>query len=709
MPKSKVVQLTALLLCAALLFASSTLAPQINSGRADMNMGGMTGEDPIKNAPPEYAFAIQALGAFRGLLTNIAFIRATQLKEEGRYFDAMQLAGWICKLQPRFPSVWTFQSWNMAWNISVTTFTPEERWNWVYNGVELGRDEGLKYNPRAVNLYKQIAWIYVNKMSETIDEYHLTFKREWAWRMHLVLGEPPNPLEDEESEIDIPGLLIGENDRFDRALRKLGDTPPVEPPKPEVAEDDTGQTPFEIAREVAYLRVQEIDDAPRTLDALYEQQPETREMVARLREMDVDIRDRRLGEDEYWAVETGLAHSFFGRYRKLSDPVSIMMQISTRKLVDADQANIDAFDEIVGVRAGLPAGEALLRFMQRKVLNEVYKLDTAHMVEVMKYFGPMDWRVVDAHSLYWVTQSIIKGGETMQKFGNDKINTLRLLFFSLRNLRLRNKLIFEPYPKAISFSYFNPTLDMNFIEPMQQAFIEYGPALFGGRDIGAGAGDTFRAGHINFLTESIRLLYLANRKREAAKYYRYLRETYSVSQTGKFNAAFSIPLDEFVERSFTEGLDGGRETQGAVNAWLANGYAALANSNFVQYQNLRAMALKLHRNYHGQLSDMAASKRLAPFNEMQVDVLMFTMRQPSVAVEVALLKVRLWRNLPQNLKRAVYDQLKELFSEECRLAEFDLAKAFPEPAGMEAFREVLERRGPEDQQKAFETIVQPGG
>ena len=295
MPNPKIVQLAAVLICAVLLFASSTLAPEINNGRAKMNTAGMTGEDPIKNAPPEYAFAIQALGAFRGLLTNVAFIRATQLKEEGRYFDAMQLAGWICKLQPRFPSVWTFQSWNMAWNISVTTFTPEERWNWVYNGVKLVRDEGLKYNPRAVNLYKQIAWIYVNKMSETIDEYHLTFKREWAWRMHLVLGEPPNPLEDEASEIDIPGLLIGGNDRFNRALRQLGEAPPAGTPKPkempEPAEDESGQTPFEIAREAAYLRVQGIHDAPQTLEALYEQQPETREMVARLKEMDVEIRD----------------------------------------------------------------------------------------------------------------------------------------------------------------------------------------------------------------------------------------------------------------------------------------------------------------------------------------------------------------------------------------------------------------------------------
>jgi hypothetical protein len=166
----RVVQIIALLACIGLLFGSSRLISPINRGRADMNMTGMTADDPMQSAPPEYAFAIQALGAFRGLLTNVMFIRATELKEKGRYYDAMQLASWICKLQPRFPSVWEFQSWNMAWNISVTTYTPEERWNWVYNGVKLVRDEGIKYNPRAVNLYKQIAWIFVNKMSETIDE-----------------------------------------------------------------------------------------------------------------------------------------------------------------------------------------------------------------------------------------------------------------------------------------------------------------------------------------------------------------------------------------------------------------------------------------------------------------------------------------------------------------------------------------------------------
>ena len=125
----------------------------------------------------------------------------------------MQLASWICKVQPRFPSVWAFNAWNMAWNISVTTYTPEERWNWVYNGVKLLRDEGIKQNPRAVNLYKELAWIFVNKMSATTDQYHLFYKKNWAWRMHLVLGSPPDPLGEyrPDEEFERTEIKIGED------------------------------------------------------------------------------------------------------------------------------------------------------------------------------------------------------------------------------------------------------------------------------------------------------------------------------------------------------------------------------------------------------------------------------------------------------------------------------------------------------------------
>ena len=70
--------------------------------------------------PPQVAIGI-AMGAFRGLFVNFLWVRANTLKEEGKYHEAMDLARAITTLQPRFPDVWVFHAWNMAYNISVTT------------------------------------------------------------------------------------------------------------------------------------------------------------------------------------------------------------------------------------------------------------------------------------------------------------------------------------------------------------------------------------------------------------------------------------------------------------------------------------------------------------------------------------------------------------------------------------------------------------
>src|SRR5207253_542677 len=84
----------------------------------------------VEGQPPQVAVGI-AMGAFRGLFVNILWIRANQLKEDGRYHESMDLARAITQLQPRFPQVWVFHAWNMAYNISVATQTPDERWRWV--------------------------------------------------------------------------------------------------------------------------------------------------------------------------------------------------------------------------------------------------------------------------------------------------------------------------------------------------------------------------------------------------------------------------------------------------------------------------------------------------------------------------------------------------------------------------------------------------
>jgi hypothetical protein len=146
--------------------------------------------EPLENAPPSLAFATVAMGAFRGLVVDILWMRADKLKEEGQFFDAKQLAEWITVLQPRFAQVWDFHGWNMAYNISVAIPNTqwEERWRWVRNGYELIRDKGIEKNPHAISLYRSMAWIFQHKISGVTDDCHMHYKRELALAMRPLLA-----------------------------------------------------------------------------------------------------------------------------------------------------------------------------------------------------------------------------------------------------------------------------------------------------------------------------------------------------------------------------------------------------------------------------------------------------------------------------------------------------------------------------------------
>ncbi len=696
---------------ALLILAAAQLSPHINQSRRTLNM--IAADTPQANTPPEYAFAIQAFGAFRSLLTNIAFIRAEEYKQQGRYYDAMQLASWICTLQPRFPAVWEFHSWNMAWNISVTTYTPEERWNWVYNGVKLLRDEGLRYNPRAINIYKQLAWIFVNKMSENTDEHHQAYKRNWAWRMHLVLGPPPDPigaaLADETLETldarlkrEDPLLEAARVERERRELARLerGGAPLPPLNVPEIQSKPEELRAVDIRRAAVLMELREIADAPRRLDDLFEREPQTREMVAALREIGAFINDDELNEDDYFREE-GLAYKFFVRYRRLTDTPALLSRIAKVDEPDPDRAARERFDQIVGVRAANPAGRALFRYLQRKVLQQVYALDPLHLIYIVEQFGPVDWRVVDAHSLYWVTRAIIEGKETLHTFRNDKTNTARLIFFSLRNLYLRNRLVFEPYFPNINLSYLNPRPDLDFIESMHQAFLRYAPYINPNPEVDQrGAGEIFRTGHINFLSEAIRLLFFSDRLSEARHYYAYLRDTYGTLADGTPDPNYLKPLRDYVMDSFFEitgGMMDQREAQTLVNALMGQAYEQLSQGNRPQYLAYMTKALDVHTRYNDadRLKERTISKQLPPFSEMQADALGEVLRVTALSPDQTYMKAQLWKYLPVYLQQRVYDDIAGTLASEADGWGFDAGKAFPEPPGMAEYRAQQGPRGPD--------------
>lgn len=697
-------------IAAAVLFAGiSQITPGIKTERDRTTMIGSA--DSLKTAPPEYVLAVQAGGAVRALMTNILFIRAEQFKEQGRFYDAKQLADLICTLQPRFPSVWEFAAWNMSWNISVTTYTPEERWNWVYNGIKLIRDKGIPNNPRSMNLHKQIAWTYCNKISESIDDMHLAYKANWAWRMHLVLG-PPAPVgvapeavygptaekEGKEPEYDplkeaLRQTSLQNEDRRRAIAEARGQKfVPLDPNAPLPDVDPRTSTAFERARKAEYDRIKLIADAPETLDALYAKFPETKSMVEALRQFGVKISDSKLDEDDFLA-RGGLGFTFFDRYRKVAEPNTMLAKVSRDSSADSAlaQVQLSSFDQIVGVTKKNPAGQALFAFMQRKVLQDVYALDLQHMLRTIRNFGPVDWRSPDAHGLYWVTLGIERGGETLSTIQNDKINTSRLVFFSLRNLWLRGKITFEPHPdpSKIYLSYLSFANDENMIAPMQWAYLTFAPALDPEAGPKGGVGETYRGGHINFLTEAVRALYMSGREDEAEYYYGYLRDTYSTRPDGSHEKLYDQTLYDFVEQDMYDSIStaSNREAGLVIVGFLNRAFRMLSDGDVAGYNSFYKRAKQMHTVFMKDKRGTLSSRQALPeWNDMLSDVFAIFLMQPVGMPGETLRKIKLWDAADPALKQLVYDVMLPGLTEECNAWNFDVTKAFTEPIGMGEFR-----------------------
>lgn len=170
------------------LAASSVLGPMVavSSGRHQLGYA----DTAEKSDPPQVALGI-AMGAFRGIFVNFLWMRANALKEDGKYHEAIELSKAITTLQPRFPRVWAFHAWNQAYNISVATQTPEERWQWVQSGVNLLRTQGIPANPNDLLLHKELGWIFLHKIGGYTDDSNNWYKLWLAKEWHEVLGAPP--------------------------------------------------------------------------------------------------------------------------------------------------------------------------------------------------------------------------------------------------------------------------------------------------------------------------------------------------------------------------------------------------------------------------------------------------------------------------------------------------------------------------------------
>ena len=425
------------LLAVVLLFGAGQVQQSLNRDRDAL---GLTRGAVLENAPPMLAFTTVALGGFRGLISNFLWMRANDLQQDDKFFEAAQLADWITKLEPTYAQVWVFQGWNMAYNISVKfkenapgDYT--DRWHWVERGIELMRDDGLRYNPNSILIYRELAWQFQHKIGANLDDGNIFYKNQWASEMNPFFG------------------ANGTN------------------------------------------------------------------------------------------------------YQNLISPQS-----------KADETNAAA-------------------------LKTKYKLEPEFIKYVDETYGPLDWRLPEAHAIYWGAKGKDAADKNPTKVKADDIITLRrIIYQSLYQAFKHGRIILNPFTHTYSLG---PNLEL--VGRVNDTYEEMAREDEKNRD-------HIERAQRNALRDAIYFLYENNRMTEANKWFKYLGQKFpdkAIVENDPDSLPKNLTLDEYAVAVVQ--IDIGETSQervtSAVQGLLVRAYLALALDDDARFQNFKNLATRVHQRY----------------------------------------------------------------------------------------------------------------
>jgi hypothetical protein len=478
--RSKIYKPALGLLIVALMFVTSRTQTYLDQQREKL---GLTHTAVLENAPPVLMFTTVALGGFRGLISNALWIRANDMQESGKYFEAVQLADWITKLQPNIPTVWVHLAWNMAYNITVKFPDHEDRWVWVKRAIELLRDQAIKYNPHEPLIYRELGWIFQHKMGHYMDDATETYKKEWGLEMNNLFGH--------------------KKANFDELIN-----------------------------------------------------PQTPEQKERAR-----------------------------------------------------------------------------------LLREKYKLDPVVMKEVDQKYGPLEWRLPEAHAVYWGYYGLEKcTTEPLKK--DDFITLRRLIFQSLQTAFHRGRIIY-PTPNSEMFIY-GPNLDI--VKHVSDAYLEQA-ALEPDKN------QHIITGHRNFLTTAVYFLYSYGRTDAARQWYAYLKEKYPDAPGTKGKTMEEYAFDRVQEEV---GSTDPNRIRAVLEGYLEQHYMDLAIGEEDHGAVMLALANKIHDRYMSAVGSNGQDRTWLPALKVTQEVVLKRLLSPEYGLDPALRAQLLTRlGLPQDYGQGI--------------------------------------------------------
>lgn len=154
-----------------------------------------SGASQAASETPWVRYVMVGLGGFRGVVSEVLWLRADRLQEQGRFFELAQLAEWINALDPRAADAWAFSAWNLAYNIGAMVPDADSKLHWLLAGISLIRDKAIPANPGTPSLFRELGWLYQNKIGAAEDPANVAYKLDVARDAGRPAAERRHPLD----------------------------------------------------------------------------------------------------------------------------------------------------------------------------------------------------------------------------------------------------------------------------------------------------------------------------------------------------------------------------------------------------------------------------------------------------------------------------------------------------------------------------------
>lgn len=248
------------------------------------------------------------------------------------------------------------------------------------------------------------------------------------------------------------------------------------------------------------------------------------------------------------------------------------------------------------------------------VLREKYRIDPAFAQKLNEQWGPLDWRLPEAHAIYWAERGLAAAEKDAGKLKpGDLMPLRRVIYQSLQQSFYQGRLIASPFIKGYALG---PYLD--FAPQANRSYeVQYA------EETDPAQKDGILKAQRNFLRNVVYILYENNRLAEAAKWYKILSDKFPdkpILDSDPDSFPRNLTLDEYAVRRVQEEVGNMSQVPmtAVVQGLLTRAYYSLAMGQDDRYEGFKRLATRVYESYRARTAGYGNEQRipLPPFADL---------------------------------------------------------------------------------------------